>query len=60
MREVEVEAQAIAADQIARSLAGSALNATYRFTGFLANRSLKNKRIVFHITAFESFDRSPE
>ncbi len=53
LREVEVDAPAVAFEGIARRLAGCRLDATYRFRGFLANRSRKSKRTVFHITDFE-------
>ena len=54
LRQVEVEAPALAFESVALRLANSRLDATYRFTGFIANRSRKSKRTVFHITAFES------
>ncbi len=52
-RQVELEAPAIAFEGVAQRLAASALDETYRFTGFLANRSRRSKRTVFHITQFE-------
>jgi primosomal replication protein N len=54
LRQVELEAPAIAFESVAQRLAASGLEETYRFTGFLANRSRKSKRTVFHITQFES------
>jgi primosomal replication protein N len=53
LREVEVEAPAIAFESVAQRLANSRMDETYRFTGFIANRSRKSKRTVFHITQFE-------
>ena len=53
LRQVSLEAPAIAFESVAQRLAGSALDATYCFTGFVANRSRKSKRTVFHITQFE-------
>lgn len=53
LRQVELEAPAIAFDSVAHRLAGTRLDETYLFTGFLANRSRKSKRTVFHITRFE-------
>jgi primosomal replication protein N len=53
LREVEVEAPAIAFESVAQRLANSMMDETYRFTGFIANRSRKSKRTVFHITQFE-------
>ena len=54
LRQVEVEAPALAFESVAQRLATSRLDETYRFIGFVANRSRKSKRTVFHITAFES------
>ncbi len=54
LRQVEVEAPAIAFESVALRLANSRLDETYRFTGFVANRSRKSKRTVFHITNFDS------
>ena len=54
LRQVEVEAPALAFESVAQRLASSRLDETYRFIGFVANRSRKSKRTVFHITAFES------
>ena len=51
---MEVEAPAIGFESIAHRLAACKLDETYRFIGFLANRSRKSKRIVFHIVDFES------
>jgi hypothetical protein len=44
----------IAFESVVHRLAASPLDATYRFTGFLANRSKKSKRAVFHITEFKN------
>ncbi len=57
-RQVELEAPAIAFDSVAHRLADSGLDETFRFTGFLANRSRKSKRTVFHIVGFEAVDES--
>jgi len=54
LRQVELEAPAIAFESVALRLANSRLDETYRFTGFVANRSRKSKRTVFHIVQFES------
>ena len=54
LRQVELEAPAIAFESVAQRLATGRLDETYRFTGFLANRSRKSKRIVLHITDFTS------
>ena len=54
LRQVELEAPAVAFEGVARRLADSRLDETYRFTGFVANRSRKSKRTVFHITQFEA------
>ena len=54
LRQIELEAPAIAFESVALRLANSRLDETYRFTGFVANRSRKSKRTVFHITQFES------
>ena len=56
LRMVEVEAPAVGFESIAQRLATCRLDETYRFTGFVANRSRKSKRTVFHITQFESVD----
>jgi primosomal replication protein N len=53
LRQVEVEAPAIAFESVAQRLANSRLDETYLFEGFLANRSRKSKRTVFHITEFK-------
>ncbi len=52
LRKVEVEAPAIAYESVARRLADSGLDEIYLFRGFVANRSRKSKRTVFHITEF--------
>jgi len=54
LRMVEVEALAVAFESVAHRLAACGLDQTYRFTGFVANRSRKSKRTVFHITQFQS------
>ena len=54
LRQVELEAPAIAFESVAQRLANTRLDETYRFTGFLANRSRKSKRTVLHITDFTS------
>jgi primosomal replication protein N len=53
LRQVELEAPAIAFESVAQRLAASRLDETYRFRGFLANRSQKSKRTIFHITDFD-------
>ena len=55
MRQVVVEAPAIAFESVAQRLATCGLDETYRFTGFLANRSRKSKRTVLHIIDFTEF-----
>lgn len=54
LRQVEVEAPAMGFESVAHRLAACTLDATYRFVGFLANRSRRSKRTVFHIVDFES------
>ena len=56
LRSVEVEAPAVAFESVALRLAACGLAQPYRFTGFVANRSRKSKRTVFHITQFQSID----
>ncbi len=58
LRQVEVEAPAMAFESVALRLANSRLDQAYRFIGFVANRSRKSKRTVFHITAFEAASAS--
>ena len=53
-RQVEFEIAGIATGSTANRLEQSRLDHSYRFTGFLANRSKKSKRIIFHIVDFES------
>ena len=53
LRQVELEVPAVAFEGVAQRLAASPLEQTYRFTGFLANRSRKSRRAIFHITDFE-------
>ncbi len=53
LRQVEVDAPAVAFESVAQRLAACRLDTTYRFRGFVANRSRKSKRTVFHITDFE-------
>ncbi len=53
LRQVELEAAAIAFESVAIRIAAATLDSDFRFTGFLANRSQKSKRTVFHITAFD-------
>ena len=55
VRQVVVEAPAIAFESVAHRIASSGLDEPYRFTGFLANRSRKSKRTVLHITDFTEF-----
>ncbi len=52
-RDVEVEAPAVAFESAAQRLAHCRLDERYRFSGFVANRSRKSKRTVFHITDIE-------
>ncbi len=52
IRQVELELPAIAFESLVHRLAASPLDTTYRFRGFLANRSRKSKRAVFHIIEF--------
>ena len=54
LRQVEVEAPAMAFESVAHRLVACRLDQTYRFTGFLANRSRKSKRTVFHIVDFDA------
>ena len=54
MRQVDFEIAAIAIGSIATRLDQSRLDRAYRFEGFLANRSRKSKRTIFHIVDFES------
>ena len=54
LRQVELEAPAIAFESVARRLADSGLDESFRFAGFLANRGRRSKRTVFHITEFTS------
>ena len=54
LRMVDLEAPAVAFESVAQRLAACRLDEVYRFTGFVANRSRKSKRTVFHITALES------
>ncbi len=44
----------MAFESVAHRLAACGLDETYRFTGFLANRSRKSKRTVFHIVDFDA------
>jgi primosomal replication protein N len=52
LRQVELEAPAIAFESVARRLIDSPLDASYRFSGFLANKNRKSTRTVFHIVDF--------
>ncbi|MGI9025121.1 MAG: primosomal replication protein N [Burkholderiaceae bacterium] len=54
LRQVEIEAPAMAFESVAHRLAACGLDETYRFIGFLANRSKKSKRTVFHIVDFDA------
>jgi primosomal replication protein N len=58
-RLIDVEAPAIATEDVARRLCETPLDATCRFGGFFANRSRKSKRIVLHITDFTSLNLNP-
>jgi primosomal replication protein N len=60
LRQVVLEAPAIAFESVARRLADSPLDATYRFRGFLANKSVRSTRTVFHITDFNRADLETE
>jgi len=55
-RDVELEMPSIALQAVVHRLAACPLDSTYRFTGFLANRSKKSNRAIFHIIDFEPFD----
>jgi primosomal replication protein N len=60
-RQVDLEAPAIAFESVANRLVDCRLDETYRFVGFLANRSRKSKRTIFHIIDFDStFESSLE
>lgn len=52
-RDVEVEAPAVAFAGVAQRLAACRLDQRHRFAGFVANRSQKSKRTVFHIIDIE-------
>jgi primosomal replication protein N len=54
LRKVELEAPAVAFESVAQRLTACRLDETYRFHGFLANRSRNSKRAVFHIIDFDS------
>jgi primosomal replication protein N len=53
LRQVALEIPAVAFETVAQRLTACRLEETYRFSGFLANRSQRSKRTVFHITEFE-------
>ena len=53
-RQVDFEIVGIATGSTANRLGECRLDRSYRFTGFLTNRSKKSKRIIFHIVDFES------
>ena len=55
-REVEVSMAAKAAGEIARHIDRLALSTDFRFAGFVARKSSRNRQIVFHITAFENIE----
>jgi primosomal replication protein N len=58
-RDVEVEAPAVAFAGVGQRVASCRLDETYRFAGFVANRSRKSKRTVFHITDIEPIPAPP-
>ena len=55
-RSVELEMPSIAFQSVVHRLAVCPLDSAHRFTGFLANRSKKSNRAIFHITDFEPVD----
>ena len=55
-RTVELEMPAIAFQAVVHRLAACPLDSVHRFEGFVANRSRKSNRAIFHITDFESID----
>jgi primosomal replication protein N len=52
-RKVQAEVGAIAFDTQARLMAGKTLGQEARFQGFLAAKSKRSKRLVFHVTNIE-------
>lgn len=56
IRQVELELPAIGVESVVQRLAACPLDSTLRLTGFLANRSRKSTRPVFHILAFDTIE----
>ena len=55
-RNVEFEISAIAIGDIAENFEKLASDTFYRFTGFMATKSLKSRSLLFHITGFSSIE----
>ncbi len=52
-RQVGLEVEAVALGTVAEALSRAALERSYRFEGFLAQRSRMSKQLVLHVNQFE-------
>ena len=52
-RDVSFEMQAVLIGESAERLAGKLINQTVDISGFIAQRSLRNQRLVLHIESIE-------
>nr|WP_005876218.1 primosomal replication protein N [Oxalobacter paraformigenes] len=55
-RNIEFEIPAIVIGNISEKFEKLASDTFYRFTGFMATKSLKSKSLLFHITGFSSIE----
>ena len=54
-RELALEVQALGIGAIAERLQALQLGQTFRFTGFIANKTRSIRSLIFHITDIEEF-----
>ncbi len=59
-RDVLFEVSAVGIGAVAERLDQAALGETYRFSGFLANRTRAVRSLVFHIREFKEFRKESE
>jgi primosomal replication protein N len=57
-RLVEFEIAAVAAGEISGKFNQAELGASFQFTGFIARKNRNSRSLVFHVTDFETFNRS--
>jgi primosomal replication protein N len=53
MRQIEMSVEAIAIGEISKDLEQMELGTRAMFEGFLTQKTLRNERLIFHITKIE-------